>query len=187
MAKVKLRSIRIGDADICFRWVNDPDVTRYLGLLQPPATVEAERAWITRVLADKAHQRVFVIEDEQGRPIGTCGLRGIDREAGTASLGIMIGENSRWDHGYGTAASRALVDFAFQTLGLREVRLSCHPDNRRALRCYRKVGFKFTKNQSGESLYGRSEVHMAIGPEEWQAAKTGLKADARTLGPSRPG
>jgi len=167
MATVRLRPIRASDADRCFGWVSDPDVTRYLGLLQPPMTVEAERAWITRVIADKAQQRVFVIEDENGRALGTCGLRGIDREAGYAFLGIMIGEKRAWDKGYGTAATRALVDLAFTALDLREVRLSCHQDNRRGLRCYQKAGFSITPGELEPRAYGRSEVRMAIGRERW--------------------
>ena len=167
MATVKLRPIRAADADKCFHWVSDPDVTRYLGLLQPPTTVEAERAWIARVIADREQQRIFVIEDEGGRAIGTCGLRGIDRERGCTFLGIMIGEKRIWDRGYGTAATRALVEFAFTALDLREVRLSCHQDNRRGLRCYQKAGFVLSPVQEEARVYGRSEVRMVISRQRW--------------------
>jgi len=170
MAVVKLRPIRTSDADRCYTWLSDPDVTRYLGLLQPPATVEAERAWIARVIADKAQQRVFVIEDERGRGIGTCGLRGIDMEAGCAFLGIVIGHKLAWDRGYGTAATQALVEFAFAVLGLREVRLSCHHDNRRGLRCYQKVGFRVTTAAHEPRVYGGSDVRMVLDRERWRLA-----------------
>jgi RimJ/RimL family protein N-acetyltransferase len=167
MAAVKLRPIRTSDAGCCYQWLNDSDVIRHLGLLQPPTTIDAERAWIARVIADRTQQRVFVIEDEQGRSIGTCGLRGIDREAGCAFLGIVIGEKKVWDRGYGTAATGALVEFAFTTLNLREVRLSCHQDNRRGLRCYQKVGFTTTTAIHEPRVYGGSEVRMAIDRQRW--------------------
>lgn len=176
MAEVRLRPIRMSDAERCFTWVNDPEVARYLGLTQAPATVAEEKAWIGKVLGEKDQQRVFVIEDEEGRGIGTCGLRGIDREAGYALLGIVIGERRRWDRGYGTAATRALVGYAFGELGLGEVRLSCHPSNRRAVRCYEKAGFEVVEGERGEDSLGRAQVRMVIRRE--QCDKTHAEEEA---------
>ncbi len=168
MVRVTLRPIRMTDAEICFRWVSDPDVLRYLGLVQPAQTLEKERAWIASILADKTHQRVFVIEDEQKQPIGTCGLRGIDRDAGIAFLGIMVGEKHLWNRGYGTAATRALLAVAFDELGLQEVHLSCHAENRGAIRCYEKAGFRPSPHRARRPQFGRHEVCMAIRREEWK-------------------
>jgi RimJ/RimL family protein N-acetyltransferase len=159
------------DAETCFRWVSDPDVLLYLGLVQPARTLEQERSWIASVLADKAHQRVFVIEDERGTPIGTCGLRGIDRETGTAHLGIMVGEKRLWDRGYGTAATRALLGIGFGELSLSEVRLSCHSENRRALRCYEKAGFRRSSHATQRPRFGRQEVKMAVRRVDWEQTR----------------
>ena len=171
-ANVKLRPIRMGDAETCFRWISDPDVTRLLGLTQPARSLARERAWISGVLADKQGQRMFVIADEHGSRIGTCGLRGIDRDAGTAFLGIVIGEKSLWNRGYGTAATKALVDYAFGELGLREVRLSCHADNRGALRCYGKAGFQPSTHRPDRWRFGVREVRMAVTRERWEEMRT---------------
>lgn len=171
MLRISLRPIRISDAEVCFRWVSDPDVHRFLGLLQPARTVEQERAWIAGILADKEHQRGFIIEDEDGRPIGTCGLRGIDSAAGTAFLGIMIGEKGLWDKGYGTDATSSLLEYAFHDLGLREVRLSCHRDNRRALRCYEKAGFRPSSRKSERGTVRLEDVQMAAEREAWLAQR----------------
>jgi len=187
MAEPKLRPIRMTDAETCFRWVSDPEVIRYLGLLQPPSSVAGERSWIAGVLGDKAQQRVFVIEDEAGRPIGTCGLRGIDAQTGTAFLGIMIAEKWLWDRGYGTAATRKLLEYAFCDLGLREVRLSCHWENRRGLRCYQKAGFRESKEPFTPRRYGRQEVQMAISREQWEAlARAGESEGELSAGPADP-
>jgi RimJ/RimL family protein N-acetyltransferase len=168
MAEVRLRPIRISDAEKCFRWVSHPEVCRYLGLLQPARTLEQERSWIASILSDPQHQRAFVIENERGEGIGTCGLRAMDREEGTALLGIMIGEPRLWGRGYGTAATKALLRYAFEELGLHEVRLSCHAENKRAIRCYEKVGFGPRLRPERVSEPGRNEVSMAIGSEQWR-------------------
>ena len=170
MARVKLRPIRMSDAEACFRWVSDPDVTRLLGLIRPARSLEQERAWIAGILADR-QQQAFVIADEHGRAIGTCSLRGIDQAEGTASLGMMIGEKTLWGRGYGTGAAKALLKHAFTELELREVRLSCHPDNYGALRCYQKAGFEREPPRPGTGVPARREVRMAITRERWEAAR----------------
>jgi RimJ/RimL family protein N-acetyltransferase len=157
------------DAEICCRWVSNPQVHQYLGLLHPVRTVEQERSWIASLLTDKQHQRSFIIEDQRGHAIGTCGLRGIDAEAGTAFLGIMIGEPKLWGKGYGTAAVRALLALAFDELALKDVRLSCHRDNRRALRCYEKVGFRLSSHKPDQVQFGHREIRMAISHDKWLA------------------
>ncbi|MCJ7821657.1 MAG: GNAT family N-acetyltransferase [Armatimonadetes bacterium] len=150
--------------------MSDPEVTRLLGLSRPARSLEQERAWISSVLADR-QQRAFVIADEHGRAIGTCSLRGIDETEGSAFLGIMIGERTLWDQGYGTSATRALLGHAFRELGVREVRLSCHPDNQRALRCYEKAGFERDDRRSGAEGPARREVWMVITRERWGAGR----------------
>ncbi|MFB3881482.1 MAG: GNAT family N-acetyltransferase [Armatimonadota bacterium] len=167
MAKVSLRPIRISDAERCLRWVSDPEVQRFLGLIQPARTLDQERSWIASILSDRQHQRAFVILSETGVAIGTCGLRGVDREAGTALLGMMIGDPRLWGRGYGTAATRALLGYAFGELELREVRLSCHAENGRAIRCYEKAGFERRPAPAGRSERP-GEVWMAIGRERWE-------------------
>lgn len=157
------------DADLCCRWVSNPRVHQYLGLLHPVRTVQQERSWIASILTDKQHQRSFVIEDENRRPIGTCGLRGIDAQLGTAFLGLMIGEPELWGRGYGTAATRSLLRFAFRELALKEIRLSCHHSNCGALRCYEKAGFRPSSHQPDQAQFGDQEIRMAISRDEWLA------------------
>ena len=159
----------MGDAEACFRWVSDPAVTRMLGLLRPARSLHQERSWIASALADKEQQQVFIIADENGQAIGSCGLRGVDRSEGTAFLGIMIGERTLWNRGYGTAATEALLGIAFGDLGLQEVRLSCHADNRGALRCYEKAGFRQSSHTPDRWRFGGKEVRMAVTREEWEA------------------
>jgi len=168
MCSVTLRAICLEDAELCFLWVTDPDVTRYLGLVQSPVNVEHERTWISCVLADREHQRHFVILDASGRPLGACGLRQISSLDGVALLGLFIGNRADWGKGYGTSATQALLDYAFSELGLQEVRLSCHRNNRRALRCYEKTGFLPSLFRLDRATFGRDELRMAITRARWE-------------------
>ncbi len=176
VAEVHLRPIRITDAEKCFRWLLNPHVCEFLGLLQPARTLEQERAWIASILADKEHHRAFAIEDERRVAIGTCNLRAIDTQAGTALLGMMIGEPRLWGRGYGTAATRALLSFAFEELNLREVRLACHKENLRGIRCYLRAGFERRSAECDPSPRPH-EIQMAITRERWHEI---MAADPRT-------
>ncbi len=171
---------------MCIRWVADPAVHALLGLLEPVRTLEQERSWIASIITDKEHQRAFVIETEKGNPIGTCGLRAIDREQGNALFGIMIGEKRLWDRGYGTAATRALLTYAFEELDLKEVRLSCHRENRRGIHCYEKAGFRLSTYVPERVQFGRDEVRMAVRREAWLALHASAGATSEPGGGRRP-
>ncbi|HKD77138.1 MAG TPA: GNAT family protein [Ktedonobacterales bacterium] len=76
------------------------------------------------------------------RLIGLVNLRDIDFWRRTAEVGIMIGEQDCWGKGYGTEALYLLLDYAFSALGLHNIMLDTTSYNERALRTYRRVGFR---------------------------------------------
>ena len=57
---------------------------------------------------------------------------------------IVIGEKDAWGHGYGTEATRLVMDEAFENLGLDEVRLEVFSHNARAIAAYQREGFEVT-------------------------------------------
>lgn len=127
-----LRPISAGDHLLLRRWTRDRQLRRIAG-----RHVFLGRRWIP-----SAHDAQFVIlMREQGRPIGVCGLFGIDRSEGTAEVGILLGEKDTWGHGYGPEALRILLNHARADLGLHQITLCVHATNTRAIRAYEKVGF----------------------------------------------
>lgn len=74
--------------------------------------------------------------------IGEISYRDMDVVAGSAVLGILIGNKSYWGKGYGTDAVRTMCRFLFQRFGLRRIQLDTWPGNVRALKAYAKVGFQ---------------------------------------------
>jgi RimJ/RimL family protein N-acetyltransferase len=177
MACVNLRPIKLTDAERCLRWVSHPEVLRYLGLVQPARSLLQERTWIAGILADKQHQRMFIIEDEEGLAVGTCGLREIDKTKGSALLGLMIGDPNQWGRGLGAAATSALVTYGFETFDLKEIRLICHQENGRALRCYEKVGFQELPAPKGVNPRP-NDIWMTLTRERWQELQTDQGAEA---------
>ena len=124
------------------RWMNDPAVVRTLGEGLRPLLLEDEQQWYERSVG-ATNDMVFLIYVRAGwRPIGTTAIVGIDQRHGTANFGIMIGEKDCWDQGYGTEATRLILDYAFNVLGLHNVMLFVYDYNRRGVRAYEKAGFK---------------------------------------------
>jgi RimJ/RimL family protein N-acetyltransferase len=123
--------------------------------------------WLLKrvLLADarRSDRQTFGIFDEHGSYIGTIELYDIHNTS--ATLGIIIGERSHWNRGYGPEAMTALLDFGFGELGLEQVRLTVYADNPRALASYRKVGFYETRRTPAKG--GRTDVHMLLNKGAW--------------------
>jgi RimJ/RimL family protein N-acetyltransferase len=66
----------------------------------------------------------------------------VDHYNRTATFGILIGEKDCWGKGYGTEATRLVLDYAFTGLGLHNVMLNVFANNERAIRAYRRAGFR---------------------------------------------
>jgi diamine N-acetyltransferase len=145
------------------RWRNDFAVARTLDYDSGPATAEEQAAWFARVSTDDDVVRFTVYERATWRPIGIANLHGIDFRHGTAELGLVIGEADARGKGFGTEATRLLLDYAFTALGLHNVMLRVYAYNLAGLRAYRKAGFReFGRRRESRALAGRrwDEVHM---------------------------
>lgn len=139
----------------------DPEIAHLNGT--PPSRMPL---WLLRrvLRADAArHDRhTFGIFDEAGDYIGTVELYDVRGSEGT--MGIIIGERSHWNRGYGGEAMRAILRYAFEQLGLETVRLGTFGDNDRAQAAFRKVGFM---EERREMVRGREHVYMLMRRMGW--------------------
>ena len=104
---------------------------------------------------------MMIIDLETDRPMGWGVLVVRDQTNRRASLGIIIGEKAYWGKGYGTDATRLLLDYGFNVLNLHSVELSVYSFNERAIRCYEKVGFTQT-GRHREARILRGKTHDII-------------------------
>jgi len=75
-------------------------------------------------------------------PIGYVCLKGINKMNSSVELGIAVMEPEYRSQGYGTAALKLALDYAFQEMGVSRVGLTVFPSNTRAIRAYEKTGFR---------------------------------------------
>jgi len=142
---IYLTNLDPANAETVRAWINDPEINRYLLTGQVPVSAAAEAAFYERAVIDWAAGTAFQFEihvAEDGRYIGNCGLHKVDMRHRSAEVGILIGETSEQNRGYGRDAIMTLTRFGFDTLGLNRVEIRSQADNERSMHLYEKLGFK---------------------------------------------
>jgi RimJ/RimL family protein N-acetyltransferase len=169
------------------RWYADPEIARLARYQEAPMRPEEiERFFAARVVGSDA-LAMAIHEREGDRLVGTCAFSQLDGDNGSALYHITIGEKDAWGQGYGSEATRLMLDHAFGTLGLHRVGLYVFEFNVRAIRAYRKCGFVL-EGRSRESIFrdGRwwDELAMSVLESDWRrlrASEAGTEEERAVL------
>src|ERR1044072_2746781 len=100
--------------DNATRWINDPEVSRYLAFGDFPMTKLAEREWFEDKSKNKHHEVTFAIETLGGEHIGFTGIFDIEWRHGYGETGTMIGDKASWGKGYGSDSAKTRTRYAFE-------------------------------------------------------------------------
>lgn len=153
---VRLIPVNETHAENMFHWMDDPEIRRHLGLRREP-TLEKTVEWIQNATANPETIRAFAILSGNAH-VGNVVLDRFDRFLSTARFFIYIGENR--GTGLGRAATRAVVEEGFGTLGLHKIWLTVHRGNLRAINAYLDVGFKIEGVLRDEFLLDGNRVDV---------------------------
>ncbi len=149
----------------------DPEIAHLNGT--PPNRLPL---WLLRRMlqadARRRDRATYGVYDEVDAFIGTAEL--YDVTPVDATLGIIIGERTHWNRGYGPEAIEALLRHAFEALGLEQVGLHTYADNPRAQRAFRKVGFREVQRVTHRG--GRTDVRMILVRAVWLARRASRDA-----------
>ena len=174
--RVRLRAAEHEDVKKFHEWVNDPEVTRGLAMYLPMSLTDEEN-WFNSLAKRDPKEKPLVIEVRKGKTwkmIGNCGVFDVEPVNSSAELGIMIGDKSEWNKGYGSEVMALLVCHCIETLNLNRVFLRVYTDNIRAVRSYEKAGFVL-EGRLREAVYkfGKYEdvLIMSVLRSEWLARK----------------
>lgn len=182
--RIRLRGMERADLPNFVAWLNDPEVRQGIAAFLPMSVVREEQ-WFEAMLKNPPEEQPFSMEaniDGKWTLIGSIGLRNIDWLSRKAEIGIMIGEKSQWNKGYGSEAMQLMLQHSFETLNLHRIYLKVFANNPRAIRSYEKVGFVL-EGRLREAHFTQGtyidDLIMSILRPEWDA---GLKT-----GPNKPG
>ncbi len=141
------------DYDHLVRWRNEAHVRAWWDPDDPPMTGEAA-VHEYRPLTDPSGPTTACLIEEDGRPIGyiqfyrwadeadDAAAMGLAFDRGAWGLDVFIGEPSAIGRGVGTRVVDLLCRYLFVERGATSVQLVAAQANARALRAYRKAGFR---------------------------------------------
>ncbi|BDG02781.1 GNAT family N-acetyltransferase [Anaeromyxobacter oryzae] len=170
--KVLLRPLVHEDAPRLTGILNDEAVRRNLRL-ERPVSLAAEQEFIAALARATDEVVVGIVARPHGRLVGVTGLHHLGDPARQSEFGIFLGGPEEWGKGYGQEATRLIVGYGFEALGLNRVWLHVHADNARGIHAYEKVGFRSEGLLRQAALRdGRfvDVVSMAVLREDWRPA-----------------
>jgi len=136
--RIVLREITEEDSETVVRWRN-AELTRKVFFSDEVLTIEKQLKWMD-AYRQNLSDLTFIIEKDR-KPIGMIALYNIHKDK--AEFGrLLIGEIEFRGHGYAKEASKLLIDYGFNNLGLKSIYARVFEDNKRAAYLYLSLGFK---------------------------------------------
>jgi [ribosomal protein S5]-alanine N-acetyltransferase len=168
---VLLREPEPSDVDARQSLGTHADIQRGFGASHPrtgPMTRAAAEAWVTGLGGEGSIE--WVVEAE-GSFLGNARLHSFEGREARYAVGFY--DHARLGRGYGTGVTTLVLGYAFGELGLLRVTLAVLEDNERAIRCYRRCGFRLLSRVpeaaivDGEHL---DDLVMAVGADEFRTS-----------------
>jgi ribosomal-protein-alanine N-acetyltransferase len=153
--RLRLRPFTLADSPEVARLAGDPLVAETTLNIPHPYPPGAAEAWIGRHRedAERGYALNLALERREDRALlGSIGL-GIVPEHGRAEIGYWIGV-PYWGSGYATEATRAVIAYAFDELGLNRVYAYHFTGNPASGRVMEKAGMRFEGELRGHQRKG---------------------------------
>lgn len=148
-----------------YSWRTDSELSELDATLPINLSFEQfERISINDLSKSSPWSEKFSIDNLNKDHIGNCMFYDINRWEKSCEFGIMIGNKSFWNSGYGTDASKNLLFYIFNYTEINEVYLHTLLRNVRAQKSFQKAGFENPK----EIKKGRFEfIKMSTKRDLW--------------------
>lgn len=142
------------------KWLRDYDVIKTINRLDyviTPVKFEEVKQYYEAVTNSKVDIFWALYYKQEDSFIGTVRISKIDRHAGTADVGILIGDKTKWGKGIATDALYTVCKYLFEELETRKLTAGTMAINPAMIRVFEKLGFKqegvFRKQDRFEDSY----------------------------------
>jgi len=170
-ANVLLRPVRPSDAPRQREFFQDAELAELdSSSLEAYAKMDVEE-FFERPSASGGETVLFAI-DVRGEYVGYASLMNLKNPNRVFELGIVIGDRCHWGRGYGKEVVKLLLEYGFSELDGREIELTTHQGNERALACFSACGFSEQRRIYGATLFdGRyvDMIEMSIARRKWKS------------------
>jgi ribosomal-protein-alanine N-acetyltransferase len=142
--RLLLREIEPKDFNDLFRMNRDPEIMKYVGngSIRTREQIENEMEMLMSHYIRKPGLGIWAtLLKEKNIFLGASGLVYYDNTP-EIEIGYRL-LKERWNQGYATEASLGLLDYGFNTLGLKKIVSSAHPENLASRRVMEKIGMHF--------------------------------------------
>jgi len=156
---VAIRKFDFADVDLKVKWINDEKNNKYLHYALPLYADKTTEWWERTKDADGRLDLTILYNDE---PVGLIGLLGIDRVNKKAEYYVCLGEHSCKGKGVAKTASRLLVRYAFEELGLNKVYLYTEEENIPAQKLFESLGFRKEGLLIDDLIYNGRKVNRYV-------------------------
>jgi RimJ/RimL family protein N-acetyltransferase len=161
--RLHLRRLEAGDVGAAYlRWMNDPNVTRFLESRFRPWTQADLIAFVEADLKAKSAISFAVCINADDRHIGNIRISKFDAPHLNGSVGLLIGEDDCRGKGYGTEAIELTCHYAFETLRLHRLTAGCYDTNKASIAAFLKAGFEEEGRQRDRWMDGDTCVDGVI-------------------------
>ncbi|MEA4920312.1 MAG: GNAT family N-acetyltransferase [Clostridiaceae bacterium] len=122
----------------------DKDVTRYIC----SDGIFTKQDILSRLETEIQNDKLFhiqywpIFELSTGELIGCCGIRPFKDSVPSYEVGFHLRKNY-WGMGYASEASKAVIDYSFDTLKAKKLYAGHHPQNEASKKLLTKLGFRY--------------------------------------------
>lgn len=140
--KCRLRALEPSDVDLLYIWENDVEVWRVSGTTAPLSYERIARFIEEQSYDLNASRQMRLIVEVDGRAVGTVDIFDFEPQHLRFGLGVLIYADSDRRRGYARQAIQAAVEYARNTLGLRQVWAQITANNTPSIALFESLGFE---------------------------------------------
>ena len=138
--KIYLRPVEESDFELVLFGKNDIRVRETL-FLNKPVNSEEIKNELKKLLLSKETIMFTICTLDGDIPVGQTGLFRVDHVSRAAVFYIAIYDPDYWSKGFGTEATKLLIEYSFDILNLNRIQLHVSTENKYAVEAYKKSGY----------------------------------------------
>jgi len=138
-----IRKMKMDDIDDIFCFTSDPEMLKFTPMYDLSKNKEGLSQYIKKVLKnykDGNPEYWAVVYKKINKVIGIVTIDISSKHRGDIGYAIC---RKYWGKGFATEAAKAIIDFGFNTLGLKRIEGACDPRNIASVKVLKKLGMKY--------------------------------------------
>ncbi|AVK83391.1 GNAT family N-acetyltransferase [Lysinibacillus sp. B2A1] len=142
--RLYLRKMKLEDANNLFQIWSDPDVTKYMNIMNLTDVKQAQEmiTILDQLAKEQKGIRFSIIEKTSHKIIGSCGFNSFDDENNTAEIGYELAK-AYWGKGFAQESIAALIHYACTTLNIKKIEAKVEPANKNSIKLLEKLKFSY--------------------------------------------